>query len=137
MLGWNGSVADRAVTVFARELYADLAMKADLAVAVAAARRTLLRATDDVLRGDWHLARLWLGPEGGGPIVGGARRRALLPASHGHKVFLDAKGQVPVAAPEMFVGRRRQIQTALRMLRGGEHAGVLIHGSASRASPCG
>jgi tetratricopeptide (TPR) repeat protein len=43
-------------------------------------------------------------------------------------VFLDAKGQVPVAAPEMFVGRRRQIQTALQVLRTTERAGVLIHG---------
>jgi hypothetical protein len=28
----------------------------------------------------------------------------------------------------MFVGRRRELQTALRALREGEHAGVLLHG---------
>uniref|UniRef100_UPI000E0C5FCD CHAT domain-containing protein n=1 Tax=Azospirillum brasilense TaxID=192 RepID=UPI000E0C5FCD len=128
VLGWDGSVADRAATLFARGLYADLSRRVDLTLAVAAARRTLLQAEEEVLRHDWHLARLWLGPEGGGPVVGGTRKRSLLPASHGYKVFLDAKHQVPVAAPEMFVGRRRQIQAALREFHRSGATGVLIHG---------
>ena len=132
VLGWEGSVADRAATAFAAHCYAALAKEMDLAEAVAEARRALLGSADEVIRTDWHLARLWLGPEGGGAIVGGDRKRSLLPRSHGHKVFLDAKGEVPVAAPEMFVGRRRQLQQALRSLRAAEHAGVLLHGPGRR-----
>jgi tetratricopeptide (TPR) repeat protein len=43
-------------------------------------------------------------------------------------VFLDLKQRVPVAAPEMFVGRRLELQQALRVLREGRKAGVLLHG---------
>ena len=60
--------------------------------------------------------------------VPGNRRRSLVPATHGTKTFLDRKRQVPVAAPEMFVGRRPELQQALRALRGGQRAGVLLHG---------
>jgi tetratricopeptide (TPR) repeat protein len=128
VLGWDGSVADRAATAFAATLYDGLEGRQDLADAVAAARRDLLNAPEESKRRDWHLARVWLGPGGGGPIVGGNVRRAMMPATHGHKEFLDKKSQVPVASHEMFVGRRRELQKALRALRDGEHAGVLLHG---------
>ncbi len=129
VVGWDGSVADTAATVFARALYAGLARRQDVAVAVGDARRVLLGCADERVRRDWHLARLWVGPQGGGAIVGGARKRSMLPATHGQKAFLaKQRRQVPVASHEMFVGRRRQLQQALRVLRGGDHAGVLLHG---------
>ena len=77
VIGWDGSVDDRAATVFAREMYGALAQQADLAVAVGDARRALLSSSDAVARADWHLARLWLGPAGGGPVVAGTRKRSL------------------------------------------------------------
>ena len=80
------------------------------------------------MRADWHLARLWLGPAGGGPLVAGTRKRSLVTATHGTKTFLDRKQQVPVAAAEMFVGRRPELQQSLRALRSGQRAGVLLHG---------
>ena len=128
VIGWDGSVDDRAATAFAERLYRGLADRADLAVAVGDARRVLLESPDPVVRGDWHLARLWLGPDGGGPLVAGSRKRSLVPATHGTKTFLDRKQQVPVAAAEMFVGRRPELQQALRALRSGDRAGVLLHG---------
>jgi len=128
IVGWDGSVHDRAATVFAGELYGRLAQGDDLSVAAADARRILLGSSDDVVHRDWHMARVWLGPTGGGPIASGTRARSLVPVTHGQKVFLDAKEQVPVASHELFVGRRREIQQALRVLRGNDHAGVLIHG---------
>ena len=88
----------------------------------------LLHAEDPAVRADWHLARLWLGPAGGGPLVAGTRKRSLVTATHGTKTFLGRKQQVPVAAAEMFVGRRLELQQALRALRSGERAGVLLHG---------
>ena len=128
VIGWDGSVGDRAATVFAGRLYQELAARADLAVAAGDARRGLLESQDPWVRDDWHLARVWLGPTGGGPLVGGGRKRSLVTATRGTKVFLDRKRQVPVTAPEMFVGRRPELQRSLRALRSGERAGVLLHG---------
>ncbi|MFI6079118.1 tetratricopeptide repeat protein [Actinoplanes sp. NPDC051343] len=127
VLGWDGSVGDRAATLFAGHLYRQLSNRADLAGAVGDARRVVFGADDERVRADWHLARLWLGPSGGGPLVGGARRRSHVSAVHGTKVFLDNEEHVPVAAPEMFVGRRLELQQALRALRA-DRAGVMLHG---------
>jgi tetratricopeptide (TPR) repeat protein len=128
VIGWDGSVIDQAATMFAAELYRRLAQRADLAVAAGDARRAVLGSEDHWVRGEWHLARVWLGPDGGGALVAGNRRRSLVPATRGTRVFLDLKGRVPVAAPEMFVGRRLELQQALRVLREGRKAGVLLHG---------
>ncbi|MEU1886336.1 tetratricopeptide repeat protein [Micromonospora rifamycinica] len=128
VLGWDGSVGDRSATVFAETLYGRLGDRADLAVAVADARRTLLESTKPLLRADWHLARLWLGPTGGGPVAAGTRRRSLVSAVRGTKKFLDRKQHVPVARADMFVGRRPELQQSLRALRSGDRAGVLLHG---------
>ena len=129
VVGWDGSVADTAATVFARVLYRELAGRQDVALAVGDARRALLGSADERVRRDWHLARLWVGPAGGGAIVGGGHKRSMLPATHGQNAFLaKQRQQVPVASHEMFVGRRRQLQQALGVLRGGEHAGVMLHG---------
>jgi tetratricopeptide (TPR) repeat protein len=129
VLGWDGPVADVAATAFAGAFYDRLADRVDVTRAVADARRALLNAAAEGMRRDWHLARLWLGPGGGGPVVGGRRKRSMLPATYGHKEFLapDRK-KVRVASHEMFVGRRRQLQRALRALRDRRHAGVLVHG---------
>jgi tetratricopeptide (TPR) repeat protein len=128
VLGWEGSVDDRAATLFAGRLYQALANRGDVVVAAGDAARVLLASDDPVVRADWHLARVWLGPAGGGPVVTGNRKRTLVSAMHGTKTFLDRKQQVPVATAEMFVGRRLELQQALRALRSGEKAGVLLHG---------
>ena len=128
VIGWDGSVDDQAATAFAGRLYRNLSKGADLTVAVGDARRGLLESDDPRVRADWHLARLWLGPAGGGPLVAGTRKRSLVTATRGTKTFLDRKQQVPVAAAQMFVGRRPELQAALRALRSGQWAGVLLHG---------
>ena len=133
VIGWDGSVGDRSATVFAERLYRGLADRADLTVAVGDARRVLLESEDPRVRADWHLARLWLGPAGGGPLVAGARKRSLVTATRGTKTFLDRKQQVPVAAAQMFVGRRPELQQALRALR----SGAAGWGAAARAGPAG
>ena len=132
VLGWDGPVSDAEATEFAAHLYRQLSRKADLQAALAEARFALLNrpGADPLARSrDWHLARLFLGPTGGGPLVKGDRARHRKGIEGGHKEFLDAKGQqVPVAGRFEFVGRRRPLQDALRELRQRNHAGVLIHG---------
>ncbi|MFE6104051.1 ATP-binding protein [Streptomyces laurentii] len=99
-----------------------------MAEAVAAARRHLLESPDEHVRADWHPAWLWLGPAGGGPLVAGTVKRRMMPAHHATTAFLGSKHDVPVAAAGMFVGRRLELQQALRALRGRRHGGVLVHG---------
>ena len=132
-LGWGGAVLDREATDFAAALYKHLNRRASLEDAVARARGDLVqsRLDDDGTRPsrDWHLARLYLGASGGGPLTHGTRARGRKQQSAGYKAFLDAKRRlVPVASREEFVGRRRALQTILRELRMPAHAGVLIHG---------
>jgi tetratricopeptide (TPR) repeat protein len=132
VLGWDGPVMDVEATEFAANLYRQLSRKADLQAALAEARFALLnrQGADPLARSrDWHLARLFLGPTGGGRLIKGDRARHRKGVEGGHKEFLDAKGQqVPVAGRFEFVGRRRPLQDALRELRRRDHAGVLIHG---------
>ncbi|MGI5507179.1 tetratricopeptide repeat protein [Lentzea sp. CA-135723] len=128
VIGWDGSVQDQAATLFARRLYQELNRQVDVAVAVGDARRALLASDDPRVRADWHLARVWLGPTGGGPVVAGSQKRSLVSAVHGTKRFLDHKEQVPVARAQMFVGRRKELRRALRVLRNSEKIGVLLHG---------
>ncbi len=128
VLGWDGSVGDRAATGFATKLYADLGNRERVDVAIGNAQRVLLQSQEPEVRAYWHLARVWLGPAGGGALVGGTKRRLLKSATEGTKTFLDRKDQVPVASAEMFVGRRRELQRALRALSSGEHVGVLLQG---------
>ncbi|MEU5686147.1 hypothetical protein DEJ48_08790 [Streptomyces venezuelae] len=128
VIGWDGSVSDRAATRFAERLYQQLSRRVEVTEAVAVARRHLLACSDERQRADWHLARLWLGPAGGGSVVGGNRKRQMVPPHHGTQTFMDRKHQLRVAAAEMFVGRRPEMQQTLRALRGGRKAGVLLQG---------
>ncbi|MFW5636465.1 MAG: CHAT domain-containing protein, partial [Thermodesulfobacteriota bacterium] len=134
VLGWGGSVGDAAATGFAAVLYESLARKNTLEYAVAAARSHLLNPPE--VNGqkqpparDWHLARLYLGPDGGGILCGGEKARRRGTRTRGHREFLDARNrQVPVASRDEFVGRRREIQKILRAFRESDHAGVMVRG---------
>ena len=129
VLGWDGSVYDRDAIEFAAALYSELGLGSSVPRAAAVGRRALLR-----LRGEnpqrgrhWHLARVYLGPGGGGPLclAGKPGRRGV--AETAQQAFLDDKrGRVPVATREAFVGRRRSIQAVLRGFR--DKKAVLVHG---------
>jgi hypothetical protein len=104
------------------------------ATAAARARHTLLQAhLQDPAQGQhWHLARVYLGPAGSGPLCAAGRPKRGFRREVGYKEFLDkANTRVPVATAAEFVGRRRQAQRILRAFREGEGAGVLIHGMGS------
>ncbi|MCP4694917.1 MAG: CHAT domain-containing protein, partial [Desulfobacterales bacterium] len=133
VLGWGGSVRDVEATRFAAGLYQRLSRSETLEEAAARSRLELLtpdkEGRADAVSSDWHLARLYLGPKGGGVLSKGEMARRPGRAATGHKEFLDARNKrIPVAGPREFVGRRRQVQEILREFRAFDHAGVLIHG---------
>ena len=139
MIGWAGSVRDHEAAEFARFLYRRLAEGEPSTQAVAYARLDLLLPQPSrrlaVAGGqsrDWHLARLYLGPSGGGVLATGRQGRRGGPRGYAYKAFLNRqKQEVPVAGPFEFVGRRRQLQSILREFHkpdGERKAGVFIHG---------
>ena len=133
VLGWGGSVHDDQATIFAAALYKSLAERQSLEHAVAWARFQLhvqmaRRQSPTDYRNDWHMARLFVGPKGGGVLAeGGPTRFRAISAT---KEFLDAKGdrKVSVATEFEFVGRRRPLQTVLREFYQPARHGLLIHG---------
>ncbi len=70
VLGWDGSVYDTDASHFAREVYAELARHERPALAAGRARRRLIRTwrTDPKQGEHWHMARLYVSPQGGGPL---------------------------------------------------------------------
>lgn len=134
-VGWDGSVFDTDATLFAATFYRDLTEGGTVSHAAAVARRTMLhthQANPDAGR-HWHLARVYLGPAGGGALCDRTKAKRPHHRSVGTREFLDKKrNRVPVATAEQFVGQRRPMQQALRALgtggRGDSKAGALIHG---------
>ncbi len=130
VVGWDGSVYDMDASAFATTFYRELANRSGIPRAAAVARRELLRTNaENRERGrHWHLARVYLGPQGGGALCAAGKPRRRWDAQKAERAFLDKDRQrVPVATPEEFVGRRRAIQSVLRAFRDGQQ-GVLIHG---------
>jgi hypothetical protein len=128
VLGWDGSVYDSDALAFAEHFYGELASLHGATRAAAVARQALRqRHLSDPAEGrHWHLARLYLGPDGGGALA--ARGKPKRKPAGGEEQFLDAAHQqVPVAGRGEFVGRRRPTQDVIRAFRNGEK-GVLIHG---------
>ena len=130
-LGWDGSVYDLDAIQFARAFYRELAGFASAPYAAAMARREVLREhQNDPQKGrHWHLARVYVGSQGGGPLCAQGKPGRTLRKAGGYREFLDkASNRVPVATAQEFVGRRRQAQAILQALRHGEKAGALIYG---------
>jgi len=131
VLGWANSVYDTDASAFAAAFYGRLAEPvATVESAWAAARFDLVRDRPGHHRpAHWHLARLFLGPRGGGRVATGGAPRLTDDPDAGRKAVLDALGrQIEVASRFEFVGRRRQSKDIQRTFRRKTHAGVLIQG---------
>jgi hypothetical protein len=129
VVGWDGSVYDVDATQFAASFYAALARRSSVPQAAAAGRLALLQQKGRTpQRGrHWHLARVYLGAQGGGPLCGGKATRNFT-APRVERAYLDkVRQRIPVATREEFVGRRRFIQQVIRVFREGRQ-GILIHG---------
>ncbi len=131
-IGWAGSVYDSNASAFAAALYQRIAGGDRLEAAVASARRTLLAPPNGQDRlPHWHLARLFLSGDGGGALCRPRARRRQRPFDHAESRFFGNNRKVPVVGRTGFVGRRREVQRALRVLRDRPRgcAGLLLHGA--------
>jgi hypothetical protein len=133
VLAWDGSVYDHDAISFAHRFYDWVVKHNPIALAAAHAREALYTAwREDPRQGEhWHLARIYVGPSGGGRLSSATKPSHPRLAQPETKAWLGKEGQgTPVASSAAFVGRRRQIQKVIRAFRYGERLGaaVLVHG---------
>ncbi|MDB9348754.1 CHAT domain-containing protein [Nodularia spumigena] len=123
VLAWGQRVLDTDASATAATLYQELSGGKMVTEAVAVTYQTLLKQQAR----DWHLLRLYVAESLQGALV--KRGRYPVPPPSVAPKFLDPEGRVRVATRETFVGRRRQLQNCLRILKtSSEKIGVLIHG---------
>ncbi len=123
VLGWGQRVLDTDATATAAALYKELSAGRKLTEAVAITYQVLLKNQAR----DWHLLRLYVAETLPGALV--ERGRKPVPRPSVAQEFLDPEKKLRVAIRETFVGRRRQLQNCLRVLKPySEEIGVLIHG---------
>ena len=133
VLGWGRPVLDTDATLAAQHLYEHLAAGDPLPLALVRAHAALRDAS---ARG-WHLLRLFCAGDPPAALVTtlrtpGRKRPAARPAE---SEFLDPLTRsVKVATRASFVGRRRLLQRAIRVLRhpAPPVVGLLLHGQGGR-----
>ncbi|MBH8572700.1 tetratricopeptide repeat protein, partial [Nostocaceae cyanobacterium CENA369] len=127
VLGWGQKVLDPDATAAAAALYQELSAGKQIAEAVASTYQALIKNKAR----DWHLLRLYAAGDLPSSLVTPLRTRGRKPAPSPSvsTQFLDPAGKVKVPTRESFVGRRRQLQSCLRVLsQPSDEVGVLIHG---------
>ncbi|MEH2347938.1 MAG: tetratricopeptide repeat protein [Nostoc sp.] len=127
VLGWGQKVLDSDATAAAAALYEELSAGKQITEAVACTYQALIKNKAR----DWHLLRLYAAGNLPSSLVTPLRTRGRKPAPplSVSTQFLDPAGKVKVPTRESFVGRRRQLQSCLRVLsQSTDEVGVLIHG---------
>ncbi|WP_062155170.1 tetratricopeptide repeat protein [Beggiatoa leptomitoformis] len=120
VLGWAKPVYDFIGLFTAQKLYAYLADGLDLARAVAKTRRDLyvyemeIQQRTPHYKPQWHLLRFYSDYTPLNALVLKGRAQAKREI---RQEFLDKNAKTEVCPRELFVGRRRLLQTALRILR--------------------
>ncbi len=139
VLSWGRPVYDLGATEAAKHLYFELSRGQNLAEAVAATRERLAEARHYAINSVWPLLRLFRDAAAFAPLVTPGQRHKPTPRKLSHAYL--ANGKVKILT-EGFVGRRRQLQTGLRVLRHGQddptqpRVGVLLHGAAGLGKSC-
>jgi tetratricopeptide (TPR) repeat protein len=127
VLGWGQKVLDPDATAAAAALYQELSAGKQITEALASTYQALIKNKAR----DWHLLRLYAAGNLPSSLVTPLRTRGRKPAPalSVSTQFLDPAGKVKVPTRESFVGRRRQLQSCLRVLtQSSDEVGVLIHG---------
>ncbi|QFS51633.1 CHAT domain-containing protein [Nostoc sphaeroides] len=123
VIGWGQRVRDTDATATAAALYQELSAGMTVLQALALCYQTLLQKQAR----DWHLLRLYVAQTLPSALV--KRGRKPVPRPSVASEFIDSEKKLRVATRETFVGRRRQLQNCLRVLKtSSQEIGVLIHG---------
>jgi tetratricopeptide (TPR) repeat protein len=127
VLGWGQKVLDGDASAAAATLYQELSAGKQITEAVACTYQALIKNKAR----DWHLLRLYAAGDLPSSLVTPLRTRGRKPAPPPTVTtqFLDPAGKVKVPTRESFIGRRRQLQSCLKVLtQSSDEVGVLIHG---------
>ncbi|MHC0068759.1 GUN4 domain-containing protein, partial [Nostoc sp. UIC 10890] len=123
VIGWGQRVRDIDATATATTLYQELSAGMTVVQALALCYQRLLQKQAR----DWHLLRLYVAQTLPSALVKRGRKPVTRPSVATE--FVDSEKKLRVATRETFVGRRRQLQNCLRILKTStQEAGVLIHG---------
>ncbi|MBD2512004.1 CHAT domain-containing protein [Nostoc muscorum FACHB-395] len=123
VIGWGQRVRDIDATATSANLYQELSAGMALTQALALCYQRLLQKQAR----DWHLLRLYVAQTLPSALV--KRGRKPVPRPSVASEFIDSEKKLRVATRETFVGRRRQLQNCLRVLKtSSQEIGVLIHG---------
>ena len=133
VLGWGLPVSDSGATLMAAEVYKLLGMGKSVHEAVQRARQEL--AERHGRYHPWPLLRIFTdGSKPASLIAPGQKLRRRTRRAATHKYLKDSQVRV---LDRGFVGRRREIQDGVRVLRGAtEQYGLLIHGTAGVGKSC-
>jgi tetratricopeptide (TPR) repeat protein len=131
VLGWGLPVTDPGAIEAAKKLYHDLGRGKDILHAVNTARGHLFQKGST----DWPLLRLVAdGTPLDAPMVTSGQKKSVKRRKLQHTYL---KGSQVKILQEGFIGRRRQIQTCLRVLNKDEDKiGLLIHGTGGLGKSC-
>lgn len=123
VIGWGQRVRDIDATATSATLYQELSAGMTVVQALALCYQRLLQKQAR----DWHLLRLYVAQTLPSALV--KRGRKPVPRPSVASEFIDSEKKLRVATRETFVGRRRQLQNCLRVLKTfSQKIGVLIHG---------
>lgn len=130
--GWHAVLAlpgsiDQGEIALAAALYRLLAQQVSLLDALALARPAVAETAGT----EWHRARLLLGPEGGGPLVGSTAVRPTRPDFIQDRRFLDPGRTIRIADDYPVSLHRRAFQGAVAALRDTGSPGIVVHGGDS------
>ncbi len=134
VLGWGRSVGDEQATHAEQVIYDQLSRGRSVTEAVMRAREELLAAFPESPNPAWPLLRLFGGGESMAALVTPGQKVGLAPRRMRH-VYLE-QSRVKVLA-EGFVGRRRQLQQGLRVLKDAHgKVGVVLLGAGGLGKSC-
>jgi tetratricopeptide (TPR) repeat protein len=139
VLSWGRPVYDLGATEAAKQLYFELSRGQDLASALLACRRALSEAPHYAVHSVWPLLRLFADATPLTPLVTVDQKPKPTVRKLAHAYLANGKVKILTAG---FVGRRRYLQTGLRVLRHGQddpsqpQVGVLLHGTAGLGKSC-
>ncbi|MCP4216291.1 MAG: tetratricopeptide repeat protein [bacterium] len=134
VLGWGRSVQDDQASVAAEFIYRELCRGRSLPEAVQRARLELMDRFAGRPKQAWPLLRLFCKSTPPAPLVAKGQKAKPKPRKLTHTYLKDSRVKI---LAEGFIGRRRQLQQCLRVLKeADDKIGVLLQGTGGLGKSC-